>query len=359
MNEQPSSRKDSDFKDIELLFQRSDPAPIPVNIEELLGANSPAPQRRANWPIVGSIALTCLAASIVLLVNLIGSSSSSQAFAQVKERIERVRTVEFIERRFETLPDGVEGGQFPPGVKPRDLARKRVAKLEQALATASAEEKAEIESKLSLIRQMLKETKAGESLPTIGRVRIKGKTMRRKDGIFPFETESIRNAETGESVDFNRQQKSVSRFTKHIIFDQKTGKRSESAVSFDPAVDFFQAFRNVPSEAQNIGTKQFSGRLAIGYRTSSEIVSGTITRTYWIDKQTTLPVKIVNTFISSQDENYATRLEQTEFKFDAPIDEAIFGTATPEGYTEKEGAFLAIKIGEDEEDDEEEPDQQQ
>ena len=345
MNE-PASDND---RDLQLEFQRAEVDEVSVDVDALIQS---AGNRSDVVRLVCSIGLVGAAASVALLAVLSSFGSGGQAFAQVKDRVEQLRTVEFIEVLDHVLdskwPASDDHGQFGPGVDPLDFFHKRLSTLEAELQKASGEEAADLEQELALVRPLAEKAKAGLALPDIWRIRIKGKKQRRRDSIFPYGGSMVADAEAGESVSFDHDAKVKRSMNTQILYDGKTGARTKQPITFDPAVDFFQEFRAVPDDAQVVGRQLMDGKQVVGYRTTSNKKRGRFTQTYWIDESMNLPVKIVSEFQSSQQGAALMRGTKHSFVFDETMDDAIFSTATPPGYTEKKGGWISAIVSEDE-----------
>ena len=74
----------------------------------------------------------------------------------------------------------------------------------------------------------------------------------------------------------------------------------------------------------DLGEKMIEGRLAHGFKTETFEV--------WADKETELPLLII---IQHHNSPEPRRIIMSEFDFTTPLDEALFSTEAPAGYSLK------------------------
>jgi len=345
---------DESNEDLRLLFQRTGPQPKPVDVEELTGSTSDHLGRSANNASRRRLKMTlrtasfvAAAACLVLLLKVLITSSDGCAFAQVQAQIEQTRTVDFI-RTATHLGDPPEASvdtRFGKDENAQSVLRKEISSLERRLATADAEERKDIGLRLSLLRPLLRADL--KQLPDdIRQVRIKGKHLQRTDYIFPFgQFHGVTNARTGESVSFNHEQKTKEVLKTQVVISSATGETREHPIVISPAVDFFKRFRAVPAEAtQRLPERQIDGKDAIGFRSVEERDGGTWTRTYWVDRASNLPIRIITEFASAKEGLGSSRWVDDHFVFDAELDDGLFSTETPAGYESKDGKVLGIEM---------------
>lgn len=342
----------NEHADLQSLFQRTQPQETAVDVSRIINRNNELSQlansadsQRRHKVVSRTIVMLLVAAVVVLLLNLPQTSTERVAFAQVQAQVEQVRTVDYVQTSFiagEQTED-VLSTRF--GVKsPLTLVKQLVESLEVAQKSADPSERTEIAFRLKLLRPYL--TTGGVGLPEdIQRIRIKGKHLQRTDDIFPFgEFHSLLNAKTGENLSFNHDQKTMTRLTTQVVINRESGETKEYPVKFSPAVDFFQRFRGIPEEAtEKLPGKEIDGRQAVGFRSVENHESGTWTRTFWVDEKTKLPVQIVTEFQSEQKGLSSSKWIQDHFVFDKELDDALFDTKTPEGYTAKEDKIYGFE----------------
>ncbi len=336
------------------LFQRTEPKQVPVDINALL-ETSPSTDcsehnlARRRWKLTfrATIFVTA-AASVALLLSLPIPSPEGFAFAQVQQQVEKVRTVDYIERTIELdddkeLPDTVIDTRFGPNGNAQTAMKAEIASLEEQL-TAVESDKQDIELRLGLMRPYLDADP--DSVPTdIRRVRIKGKHLQRTDHFFPYgEFHGVTNAKTGESVSFDHQRQTKETFRTQVVIDGETGQRSEHQIEISPAVDFFKEFRSIPAQqAERLAKQKVDGRDAIGFRSTERERNGVWTQTYWVDPASKLPVKVVVDFRAARDRVGSIRWVKDHFVFDRPLKDELFSTDTPKGYEAKDGKILGIQ----------------
>jgi outer membrane lipoprotein-sorting protein len=86
-----------------------------------------------------------------------------------------------------------------------------------------------------------------------------------------------------------------------------------------------EAEKNPDAKRESLGEKKIDGRQAVGYRFTSPVQVLTI----WGDAKTALPIRVESTIKLIP----KTATTWTDFQFDAPVDESLFNTETPPGYT--------------------------
>lgn len=341
-------------EDLRLLFLRTGPRPEPVDVEGLIGSTSDHLDRSANNASRRRLKMTlrtagfvAAAACLVLLLKILITSSDGHAFAQVQAQIEQARTVDFI-RTATHLGDPPEGSvdtRFGKDENAQSVLRKEISSLESRLATADAAERKDIGFRLSLLRPFLRADL--KQLPDdIRRVRIKGKHLQRTDHMFPFgQFHGVINARTGESVSFDHEKKTKEVLKTQVLINSETGETREHAIDISPAVDFFTRFRAVPAEAtQQLPKQQIDGKDAMGFRSVDERDDGTWTRTYLVDRESNLPIRIIHEFASAKKGLGSSRWVEDHFVFDAELDDGLFSTETPAGYESKDGRVLGIEF---------------
>lgn len=119
---------------------------------------------------------------------------------------------------------------------------------------------------------------------------------------------------------------------------QETGKTTESPAEWPEAVDFFKPFREMPAnEVEELPKRRVEGKNVIGFRGKEKEKDGTWTRTFWIDPNTRLPVEMVIDFQSTESDLVSARWVLNHFVFDRDIEDAVFSTEIPEGYSPQDG----------------------
>ena len=126
----------------------------------------------------------------------------------------------------------------------------------------------------------------------------------------------------------------VSRGTLAVTDD---GTAQANKIEPEPQVDFYKLIHDVPLEtAKRVTDKQIGGKTAIGFEVVEEVETprgtDTFARTYWVDATTKLPVRMEGTFRSTDPSAGRIDGTQSDFTFDAPLDESLFSTDPPPGY---------------------------
>ncbi len=86
-----------------------------------------------------------------------------------------------------------------------------------------------------------------------------------------------------------------------------------------------EAEKNPDAKRESLGEKKIDGRQAVGYRFTSPAQVLTI----WGDAKTALPIRVESTIKLIP----KTVTTWTDFQFDVPVDQSLFDTQTPPGYT--------------------------
>lgn len=332
----------NEHDDLQLLFRQTRPRETAVDVDELV-TTSPARWEQAHdagsrrrWRF--ALTSATLLAAVACLLFLPDRSREGIAFAQVKEQVERVRTVDYVQTSLvmDDRPEGAIDTRLG-SESPRARLTKLTETLENRLKPATVDERTEIFFRLELLKPYL-DPQVKDVPDDIRRVRIKGRQLQRTDHIFPFgQFHDIRNARTGETASFDHEQKTRKLLTTQVTIDRSSGRTTERPIEIPPTVDFFHRFRAIPENAtERLPGKTIDDTKVTGFRSVEEHETGTWTRTFWVDENTKLPVQIVTEFESRQEGLSSSKWIQDHFVFDRELDDALFSTKTPDGYTEKE-----------------------
>lgn len=250
---------------------------------------------------------TTLAAAGCLLVaaaagwTLLVSGNGNVAFAQVLQQLERVKTVQYTESRTSFGPGGRPQG--PTTVtKYWILGRSRQ-------------------------RQEIVSTTDGDPLP-------EGQSWSKA----PVGVASVSNLVTGEMVSLDANKKTFSRVRAILSLDPETGEVNEEQPRPAPEVDFYRQIQEFPGdEAERLPARSVDGKQVVGFRTVERIERpggvDTWTHTYWISTAENLPVRIEIEFTSTHPQIGELRGVLSDIMFDEPLDESLFSTDPPEGYS--------------------------
>lgn len=103
-------------------------------------------------------------------------------------------------------------------------------------------------------------------------------------------------------------------------------KEQKPANFFDQLrTDLGDAEKDASSKKEPLGRKQLAGREAVGFRLKQAHVEMTI----WGDAKTGLPIVVEMNLALLPD----TKVTMTDFEFDVELDEALFKTEAPDGYS--------------------------
>lgn len=340
--------------DLQRLFEQTRPVAREVDIQEIIGFSSkPLARSRTSeepgrktfftrrWSMsTRAVALAAIAAGVFCLVVVPLISVDGFAFAEVKQEVEKIRTVEYVETSLDGEPPAADPATVsfgaPRGASGEPTLEKAIAQRERRLKTADSELAKDLEFELEALKR-LREHEA--RILYVRRVRVKGKYLERVDGIFPIgRHHNVRSALNGLNVSFDHQAKKKTILTKQVVI-QNSGTREESNIKkIPPTVDFFARFRSVPSKAaESLPAREIDGKEVIGFRSTEEYQGKTWTRTYWVLPDSKLPVEMWT------EVHQGTQLQQrwvmNQFVFDRELGDALFSTATPEGYTSAEGTI--------------------
>lgn len=101
--------------------------------------------------------------------------------------------------------------------------------------------------------------------------------------------------------------------------------------SFDSATGWLESFRTAdPEESTPLESMAIDGRQCKGHRMSTKFADGF---DVWVDAKSEELVMI--SYTPRGMEEFVTKIEMKNFVLNEPLDDALFSTAVPEGYTEK------------------------
>lgn len=105
-------------------------------------------------------------------------------------------------------------------------------------------------------------------------------------------------------------------------------------------MNFYEFFRNIQSKAvSELPAKEIEGKKLPGFRVEREVShpmlkeKQTVKLNVWVDPRTKLPVQIEELFPDPENlEKLRVTVVMDQFKFDEPLDQALFSFDPPEGY---------------------------
>jgi len=268
------------------------------------------PKPSLQWRRIMSprnVTAAAVALAVVLLLTLWLSplgSTNGLAFAEVQDKVEKTKSVQFTETRQDKSPDGKLAG-------PKSVSRVMILGC-------------------YLRREETKVVYAGDKLEE-GRHWTRG----------PDHVISITNAKTGERVSLLPEERLFS-VTKRIAWiTPDDGKIHTGEIEPQPEADFYSEIRRVPAEkAEKLRERAIDGNRAVGFRvvdkTKRKQGTDTFTTTYWVDPKTKLPMRIESSFRSTDPTMGQSEALRNEFVFDAPLDKTLFSTEPPKGYVDQE-----------------------
>lgn len=268
----------------------------------LRAATSEAPRSRRRILVRG--AWLGVAATLLLLVAgerwLAGlGPSRALAFGQVQERVNRTKSVQYVQRR----KDRTKQNQLAP----QEMRKVMILGAHR-------------------MREEVTTTTAGDPLPE-GEIWASS----------PEEYVMIHNYGTGKFIALFPKKRTFNASQTILGIDVDSGEVKESKLKAIPQADFYQRLRDVPTDkAKRLPGRQIDGREAIGFQVVEKLERrngvSTSTRTYWVDAASKLPVRIEISLQHTDPMMVDTEFVQSDFVFDAPIDESLFSTDPPPGY---------------------------
>jgi hypothetical protein len=266
-------------------------------------ASLPLPvQKRRTLMTLRNVA--AIAASLLFLAVAVHwlrpfEPAQSLAFEDVQKAVEQTKSVQYVQTGVARDKDGRKGPEMTEKVMV--LGRYR-------------------------IRRESKMTAPGDPLP---------------EGVSSTESSEptimIQNAETGAFLDLLPERKTYFVPELFVSLDPDTGKFSEEKPRAVPEADFYRQIRDVPKNATRIADRQVGDVTAQGFQTVEKKDrnqgTDTWTRTYWVDPSTKLPIRIEVEMRSTHPFMADTDAVIKDIVFDAPLDESLFSTEPPPGYT--------------------------
>jgi hypothetical protein len=159
----------------------------------------------------------------------------------------------------------------------------------------------------------------------------------------------IYNAKTGKTVELVPKEKRFVSLGSQVTMDIDGGKVTEAKIVPVPTADFYTAIREVPAEAmKRLPAKMLGDKQVMGFyweqRIDKKKGQDTWKRTYWIDTKTKLPVRVEISHRSTDSRVGPSDWVQSDFVFGEELDESLFSTEPPEGYTAETQKIHGIRI---------------
>jgi hypothetical protein len=273
----------------------------------------------------GSRAMQTLVAACVLLVVLfawpgLSGHVSSVAFADVKEQLARVRTVRFVNTRLADVSvDDLEPLDAPvvQGV--------RKARSFRVLGS-------QYQPQITLIK---------------GRYLQRVETLGADSAI---ESVTITDLEHGKLVMINCKAKSFTELNQQVTVDSETNRATSAPVTPKVEADLFAQIAEIPGDATTqLPQRTLAGKTVIGFfwQQKRELGKGMTDiweRTYWVDPNSKLPVRIEVSYYSTDPSHKSTEWVLSGFVFDQDIADAEFSMVPPAGYKQSTGAIMNVEL---------------
>ncbi len=294
------------------------------------------------------VTLALVAAALVITFLLLSRAGSGVAFAQTQQQVEKTGSVQYVEY------------MHPADAKEkiaecRNLLQEMTLDLfiKDSKSAGKTDSETELKKKYEEFSTRIKEyandleTKLRQSKPIESkRVWIQGRYLQRDEQL-PYGSKmiSISNAETGETVTLDSTNKLCTLMKTQTIMGMKSGEKTVTQLKPRPDTDFYSGIAAIPSkDVRELPGKLINGKHTVGFEQVTENAGTTFIHTYWIDKETRLPVQI--DAVMKQGDIVVGGATRSQFVFDQPVDASMFSTIPPEGYTVREGGFLSLDIEE-------------
>jgi hypothetical protein len=257
----------------------------------------PDPQLKIRRTLMFQIArYSGMTAALVLLgvgiSSLVMDRSAGLAFAEVQEQVKKVHSIRYIETRTDPQPDG------------------------------------------------------GAPVVTERRHFVLGRYLQRTEKLDHDgqpDYISISDAERGTHVIV---QPKVKRF---VILDGQVqtdfdGKnRTESEIKASPEADIYKVIREIPADAKPVPEKMIDNRRVLGFFFEEQGGGYIWKRTYWVDPQTKLPVRVEISARSNDKRLGPSDWVQDGFVFDEELEKSLFSTTPPSEYQVETQKILGIQ----------------
>ena len=188
--------------------------------------------------------------------------------------------------------------------------------------------------------KQLKPVRFDASFPS--RHLVLGRYLRRSewlDARGQVESWTIVDAKSGKCVTVDPKSKRFVILNGQVTIDSETGQTTEDRIKPAPKADFYSLIREVPANATTrLPAKMLGDKQVVGFVWEQKIARkegrDTWKRTYWIDPNTRLPVRVEISYVSVTDRGVTTSDRvQSDFVFDKDLAESLFSTQPPKGYS--------------------------
>lgn len=261
------------------------------------------------------------------------------AFAQVQQQLEATQSLRYVEY----LTDAGARRLLAEAENLLEMSAFEVQAMTERGQQMDAEQ---TQKRLSQVRNYIAEVKEkmknGEPIEE-RRVWIQGRYLHRDEqSVMGIPLVHITNAETGESVSLDSDRKTCTLLKTQTVLNMKSGKTTVTSLGPNPARNFYAAMTQIPpGEVTKIGQKQIDGQKAMGFQQTEDLHDGIVTRTYWIDQQTRLPIRL--DAVVTQDGVAIRGTTVRDMVFNQKLAPELFSTTPPAGYTVHEGTIMGLE----------------
>jgi outer membrane lipoprotein-sorting protein len=292
------------------------------------------------------VTLALVAAALMIAFLLLSHSGSGVAFAQAQQQVEKTDSVQYVEY------------MHPEEAKEmitecHNLLQEMTLDwfIDDSKRAGKTDSETELKKKYEEFSTRIKEyvndleTKLSQAEPIESkRVWIQGRFLQRiEQSPYGSEMISISNAETGETVTLDLSNKLCTLIKTQTTIGMKSGEKTVTQLKPRPDADFYANIAAIPSRGvRELQGKLINGKQTVGFEQVGENADTIFIHTFWIDKETRLPVQIDD--VMKQGDTVIGGATRSQFVFDQPVDASMFSTIPPEGYTVKEGTILGLDI---------------
>lgn len=297
-------------------FASSKVAANPVDLDRLIQNDRPKAQPRVeNWFASNHLASMAVGICIFAAIGFfflpsVNNEGSAFAWQDFRQHLENVSSIQFFESE-----------SFPGTDQPNEYRRVMILGKHRKRV-----EQGQPKNKLEQLRDTFKGQMGLETEPAHSIL--------------------ISDLRAGKAVSLEPDEKRCVLYTFQASVDREDKELLKNSGNAHPEVDFYSRLRNVPHDATTVlGKQKIDGREATGFGVECKWgLNSSRSEEYWIDDETLLPLKIVGRITPGKDSRRSAQTwTLTGFKFDQPLDEMLFSTEPPDGFTVEEGSIQGIE----------------
>jgi hypothetical protein len=179
------------------------------------------------------------------------------------------------------------------------------------------------------------------------RVLVLGRYLERQEHLAPDGSillVTIINLRTGAIISLDPANRRCEILSRERIIDPD-GTQKVKDVQPAPQADIFRSVQSLPPNAEpTFSEKEIDGQDVVGF--FHEDVSGVYiwNDTYWVDKDTMLPVRVEKKGLSTNRQWLAMEWLWSDFVFDEELDPSLFSTEPPAGYSVQESEIQGFQM---------------